>query len=322
MEQDPAGLVEVEAPAFAIPTFDPAVRRTFVGASESASLFGLNPWKSPYELWMTKAGLVDEPDLSANDRVKWGKRNEDAVARGLAEDFGWQVRRVQRVIPHATVANMACTPDYEIVNHPRGPGLLQVKTVDSFTFRQHWPCKEPPINYVLQLQHEMACTGRAWGVLGVLVGGNQGLVFEYERDPATIRDIESAVTGFWASIAAGVSPDPDFQADADLIVQLYRQVTRGEAKSIDDPELEAVIAEMVVLGEAKANFEKKHKVCRARLLAAIGPAEIALCGDWEIRSREVPEVIVPATTRRSYRTLNVLSRVATAAESTEAAKAA
>lgn len=318
----PGLAIPAEASAFAVPTFDPAVRRTFLGASESASLFGLNPWKSPLELWMTKAGLIDEPDLSSNERVKWGKRNEDTVAKGLAEDYGWQVRRVQRVIPHPTVANMACTPDYEIVNHPKGPGLLQVKTVDSFTFRQHWPGKEPPINYVLQLQHEMACTGRAWGILGVLVGGNQGLVFEYERDLATVRDIEVAVAGFWASIAAGVSPDPDFRADAELILKLYRQVTKGETRTLDDPELETVIAELVALGEAKASCERKHKEFRARLLEAIGSAEIAICGDWEVRSREVPEVVVPVTTRRGYRTLNILSRVASAAESTDAAKAA
>ena len=52
------------------------VRNTGIGGSDAAAIMGLNPYKSPYELWLEKTGQAEAPDLSGNQFIYWGKKNE------------------------------------------------------------------------------------------------------------------------------------------------------------------------------------------------------------------------------------------------------
>ena len=296
------------APTFAIPRFDPADRRTFLGATDCSALFGLNPWKTAYTLWLEKAGILAPPDLDQVERVKWGKRLETPIALGLAEDHGWQIAAHQQVTPHPTVANMACTPDFLIVDHPDDPGLLEIKTVDRMAFQKHWPEASPPLNYYLQLQHQLACTGLGWGVIGVLVGGNEARVFQYERDAESIARIEETVPAFWASVAAGESPSPDFERDAETVHALWRKVTPGTVVETSDPRLielcrkERKVARWL---SSKTRLEKRQRALRAEIVTLTQDAALVLAGPYQIASKEIPEAAVAPTVRSGYRRLTI-----------------
>jgi len=302
------------APNFAIPAFDPADRRTFIGATDCAALFGLSPWKTAYKLWLLKAGLLAEPELDDDPRVQWGKRLETPIARGLAEDNGWeQILASQRVTPHPTVANMACTPDFEILDNPDDPGILEIKTVDRLTFLKHWPEATPPLNYYIQLQHQLACTGRRWGVIGVLVGGNEGRVYRYDRDEETIAQIEATVPAFWASIAAAQPPSPDFEKDAETVLKLWRKVTPGTVLETNDPHLlelcrlERKVARWL---STKTRLEKRQKALRAEILTLIHDAALVFAGSYQITSKEIAPVELAPSLRSGYRRLSIDQKVA------------
>jgi predicted phage-related endonuclease len=63
-------------------------RKQDVTSTEVAALFGLNPHKSRLRLWHEKRGDV-ESDFEDNPFTKWGRRLQNAVAEGIAEDEGW-----------------------------------------------------------------------------------------------------------------------------------------------------------------------------------------------------------------------------------------
>jgi hypothetical protein len=148
---------------------DPArrnLRRLHVGSSEAAALFNLSPYATRLELYLRKRGELPEPDLSTYEPVRWGQVRETAVGQAVGERMGWSVRKVRRYVTHPAVAGMGCSLDFEIVNHRRGAGVLEIKTVDRLAFRD-WEGGRPPIHYELQLQHQLACTRRGWGAIGV-----------------------------------------------------------------------------------------------------------------------------------------------------------
>lgn len=55
-------------------------RKTFIGGSDAATICGLNPWKTRYQLWQEKTGQAEPTDLSENERVYWGNVLEEVVA--------------------------------------------------------------------------------------------------------------------------------------------------------------------------------------------------------------------------------------------------
>lgn len=65
-----------------------------IGGSDAAVIMGLNPYKSPYQLWMEKTGQAAPPDLSGNRFVYWGTKNEPNVAEWFQEETGKKVRKL------------------------------------------------------------------------------------------------------------------------------------------------------------------------------------------------------------------------------------
>lgn len=261
-------------------------RRRFVGASEIGALFGLHPQITRFELWHLKAGNIAAPDLSGNDRVFWGQTLEPAVAVGVANDKGWRVRKVHRYIKHPTIEGMGASLDYEVVGDPRGAGVLEIKTVDWLEFR-HWPDGLPPIHYQLQLQHQLACTGRAWGAVGVLIGGNRLEVFEFKRHGGAIAKIETAVREFWESVREGKPPAPDFEADLATISALYSDAD-GEAIDMrEDNYLASLCADYAAASEQEGQAKRAKDAAKAEILTKIGNAPKAFAAGFTISAGQV-----------------------------------
>src|SRR5512141_3142914 len=64
-------------------------RNLGIGASESAALFGLSPWMSPFSLWADKSGMAPREDSGA-EFLKWGLLLE----KPIAEEYANQSKRV------------------------------------------------------------------------------------------------------------------------------------------------------------------------------------------------------------------------------------
>jgi putative phage-type endonuclease len=54
-------------------------RTGYIGASDVPVILGVNPCKTPHQLWLEKTGQVAPPDISQNSAVKFGEENEAKV---------------------------------------------------------------------------------------------------------------------------------------------------------------------------------------------------------------------------------------------------
>lgn len=303
----------MSAVEISLPAERQAVRARHIGGSEVAALFGVSPHMTRFELWHIKRGTLPAPDLSDSTRVFWGTVLEPAIAQGAARLRGWQARKVHRYIVHPRIAGMGASLDYEIVAHARGPGCLEIKAVDWLVFRDAWEDGEPPLHMELQLQHQLACTGRQWGAITALIGGNELRVHERERRPGTIARIEAAVAEFWQSIEADQPPKPDFASDGAAIAALYRDATPGKVVDMsDDNRLPHLCAEYRRAAEAEKAAGDAKDAAKAEMLTKIGDAAKVVCGSYTISAGTVAAAQV-AYERKAYRGFRITERKGEAA---------
>lgn len=263
------------------------LRRRHIGSSEVAALFGLDERRTLFELWHQKAGHLPEPDLEDDERVFWGTVLEPAIGQGIAERSGWKIRKVRRYVEHPTIQGMGASLDYEIYGHPRGPGGLTIKNVDSLVAR-NWPDGLPPLRFELQVQHQLACLpSRTWGALGVLIGGNSLKIFEYERHPGAVAKIERAVEDFWRSIAEERPPEPDFDRDLPALEALYRSTTPGSVRDLRGHErLEELCAEYERARQDESAAERRKRAAKGAILSLIQDTETVFCEGFKILAPE------------------------------------
>ena len=65
------------------------IRESGIGSSEIATIVGLNPWETPYQLWRRKLGI--DPPKQENFAMKAGHYLEDAVARFWSDETGQDI---------------------------------------------------------------------------------------------------------------------------------------------------------------------------------------------------------------------------------------
>jgi putative phage-type endonuclease len=224
-----------------------------IGAAEAATALGYNPWKTPRELWMEKTGRTST--FFENEKTRAGIAFEEAIARMVAEDFDAIVRRQHFIRYHKKYPFISATPDRTI--QPRKSffdqygerfsrvGLLEIKNMEHFD-------GHIPMYYWVQLQQQMAVTGKTWVVFAVLIRGYKLDTQIVRKDNKFIRsELIPQLAEFWSyvekdkeppftqkkEIEKFVTPDNDkmIQAD-DEIIDLWgkRLELKGHIKLIEE----------------------------------------------------------------------------------------
>ena len=147
-----------------------------IGGSDAAVIMGPNSYKSPYQLWMEKTGQAEAPDLSGNQRIYWGVKNEPNVADWFMEDTGKKVKRLG-TLQSREYPFMLANVDRTIIGGNAG---LEIKTAGVSQYRK-WEDDEIPDAYYCQCLHYMAVTGADYWYIAVLLGGNEAKWKRIER---------------------------------------------------------------------------------------------------------------------------------------------
>src|ERR1700744_5890705 len=141
------------------------IRKGYISSTESAALFGMSPYNTAFEIGVSKRKADDAAtqELVGSERTSWGLRLQDAIALGISEDYGVVVGPMGLTYAVRDDIRMGSSFDYQItglvgpVDSPvfddhvlrdmfkrLGPGLLEVKNVDSLVFKRSWSEDEAP----------------------------------------------------------------------------------------------------------------------------------------------------------------------------------
>lgn len=240
-------------------------RESGIGSSEVATIVGLNPWETKYQLWRRKKGL--DPAKEESFAMKAGHYLEDAVAQFWHDETGqeiikrsagdWLIRDDER--PYLQVS-----PDrtYWLSGQPHSnanKGILECKTtqlsIDAEDIPKHWFC---------QVQYQLGVAGLSQGSLAWLCSGRE---FGY-KDLAFVPDfylwLVEEVDRFWKdNIEGGVEPEA---TDVQDVLLKFNRHTDGKIIEVSEAikkacdELKDVKKELDALTERKEALEAQIKL--------------------------------------------------------------
>jgi putative phage-type endonuclease len=162
------------------------VRKQGIGSSDAAAACGLNPHMSMLELWMIKTGRMqappDQPFKNHYSPLYWG--TEPLIADYYQQRTGNKVRRVNAVLQHPDEdkAFMLANLDYAVVVMKYN--FWNVNQLES---------GEPsigegvPLYVLIQVQHQLAVTGKQAAHICALICGHEAKIFKVERNEIVIN---------------------------------------------------------------------------------------------------------------------------------------
>jgi putative phage-type endonuclease len=224
------------------------VRKSGIGGSDAAAAIGLSPYMSPLELWLIKTGRdanLPRPDADdTTEPVYFGTLLEPIVAASYTKQTGNRVRRVNAVLQHPTVPFMLANVDREVVGR-RDVQLLECKTAGEFGARL-WRDGVP--EYVqLQVQHQLAVTGKSSADVAVLICGQRLEVHRVERDDGLIARLIELEAAFWRHVETDTPPPADGSESADRALRCLYPGAGGTVDFTDDRHLSSVFSDLVTV---------------------------------------------------------------------------
>lgn len=276
-----------------------AERRSSIGSSDIAALFGLDPWRTSWHVYLEKTG--DLPDNAGEDTpaLQWGRYLEDVVAYAYETERGvTPVVPEVRTFRHRSVPHLSASPD-RFVELAGNRCVLEIKTAGQRHYESgDWGVPgtdEIPDHYLLQVQHQLGVLDLQLAHVAVLFGGNDFQVYVVERNEQLVHKIFRKADDFWEkNVRPRTPPPPDWQhaSTGDLVKSLYTEVHGGTVLNLP-ASLDAECAEYRRLLDEADRIDAEKQAIKARLLEAMGNGELGITPRGYRLSRKAVE-------RRSY----------------------
>lgn len=197
------------------------IRKSGIGASETAAIMGFSIWKTAAEVYAEKTGLLADDETS--EAAHFGNVLEEVVAQEYALRMKVKVRRNNKTLRHKKHAFMLCHLDRVVKGEKK---IVECKTASAY-LADKWGeefTDQVPEAYVIQVQHQMAITGYPVADIPVLIGGNQLKIYTVKRDEELIKLVTQSVVNFWQNhVQKNSAPPLDYQHNSTetLIKKLY-----------------------------------------------------------------------------------------------------
>lgn len=262
-------------------------RESGIGSSEVATIVGLNPWETPYQLWRRKVGL-DAPKQE-NFAMKAGHYLEDAVAQFWHDETGQDIIKSSAgdwLIVNDERPYMRVSPDrtYWLADMPHNnanKGILECKTtqmsIDADDIPKHWFC---------QVQYQLGVAELEQGSLAWLCSGRE---FGY-KNLALVPDffawLVEEVEKFWLDNIQG-KQEPTAANVQDILLK-YNRHTDGKIVEVND-EIFAAYKDLKAVKEELSSIEEKKAALEEKIKLGFGDAEAISYEGQTLATWEAPK---------------------------------
>ena len=245
-------------------------RKSGIGSSEVATIIGLNPWETPYQLWRCKIGL----DAPKNETfaMKAGHYLEDAVAQFWHDETGQTIIKQSAgdwLIVNKERPYMRVSPDRTFwlgeSRSQKDKGILECKTtqmaIDPDDIPKHW---------FTQLQYQLGVAELEHGSLAWLCSGRE---FGYKNCafvPEYFELLVESVERFWIDNIQG-KKEPEAVNVKDILIK-YNKHTDNKVIEVGTDEYNAYI-ELKEVREQLDAIEERKKALEDKLKMCFGDAE-------------------------------------------------
>ena len=253
-------------------------RQKGIGGSDAGAVVGLNPYKSPIDVYVEKTSeevQAKEP----NEAMRLGTDLEEYVAKRWEEATGKKVRRNNFMMAHDDYPWMVANVDREVIGEN---AILECKTASPYS-ADKWKDGETPQHYVIQCLHYMAVTGAEKCYLACLIF-SKGLEFRViERDEDTINALIDIEKEFWNEyVLKNQLPPPDGSDAADECIRaLYPESEASTYASLDETYISSC-KRLDQITELKKELEDEEKMLKQEIQLEMKEAETAYAGTYKV----------------------------------------
>lgn len=263
-----------------------AARQGGIGSSEVATIVGLNPFETPYELWRRKRGL-DAPK-EESFAMKAGHYLEDAVSRFWQDETGrevikssagdWIIRSNEKPFLQVSPDRTYWTGDK---HSPDAKGILECKTtqlaVDGDNLPQHWFC---------QVQYQLGVAGIKGGSLAWLTQGREFGYRDIAFNPDFYGWLVEEVERFWTDNIQG-GKEPEAISVRDVLLK-YNRHTDGKVLEVNE-DIYNACRELREVKKALAETEEEKERLEEKIKLAFADAEAISYGGVTLATFKAPK---------------------------------
>lgn len=279
------------------------LRQRDITASIAGALLGVHEFTTPYALWCLKSGRIEEdPEESAPMRRG---RLLEPVAVELMRELRptWKITRGDTYLRDPD-SRIGATPDVFVEDPDRGPGIVQIKSVEAMVFRKKWKDSEtgdvrPPLWVAVQgiVEAHLAkeSHGAQWvGVAPLVVshGLEMPIIDDIPIHGGVIDRLKLETEKFWRRVERGEAPPADYGRDGEIIAQLYGLTNTETVDLTGDNRLPELLAENEALSQTESATKKRRAEIKAEIIEKMGHAALATCTGWRI--------FAPTVNRKAY----------------------
>lgn len=264
------------------------LRKGGIGSSEVGTILGVNPYDTPYQLWLRKTGQI--PPTEETFAMKAGHYLEDAVAQFFADETGYNVVKSSAgdwLVWDSEKPHLRVSPDrtYWLSKLRRGPraqkGILECKTtqrtIDPLDLPKPWYC---------QLQYQLGVVGYERGALAWLTAGREfghrDILFHKEFYEWMVEKVDA----FWSDCIIG-GKEPALISVSD-VTRKYAVHTEG--KIVEASEAVALAcAKYNEIKEAIGKMEEEKEEAEKVIKMAFGDAEAISYGGLTLATWRAPK---------------------------------
>lgn len=189
-----------------------AERRKYVMASDAPAVMGLSEFATPLDVWHSKNGQ----ERAFDPMLGWlGHRMEPVIADWLRR-FHPELGQIRRGFMAVSEEWPWLGATVDRVQYRTGDPI-ELKTANRHAMRK-WVTEsggvQIPTSYRVQVQTQLAVTGRPRAWVAVVLGGSDFELIEEPRDEEFIRDhLVPRTREFWQMVQDGVMPPPSSLAE-------------------------------------------------------------------------------------------------------------
>lgn len=285
-----------------------AMRSHDLTASDIGAAIGVDPYKTPLQLYGEKTGVI----MPAGDSnlMRRGRWLESAVIEALGEQHpSWVIERPKFYLRDPEL-RLGATPDALAATDEPGITNIQCKVVSKPAFERDW-AEGPPLHYVLQTATEGLLLGSARSMLAVLVIDTYSAElheFPVPRHADAERRVQEIAAEFWRNIAEGKRPAADYRRDDETVAAMF-PVSKAEPvlSLAGDNRLGELLPTRAVLKDEIARLTREVEAIDVEIKDKLGEHEIAELPGWRLswKTQHRAERIMPAS---SFRVLRVTDK--------------
>lgn len=266
-------------------------RHLFVGSSEISTIFGLNKWQTPLELWARKTKKIESP-IEENDQMWLGKVMEPVVGGLFTKRTGIELESAQVRTFNSKYPVAMGTPDFWELDEGRNRcGILECKT-STYHALSSWTEYEAPRYAFMQIMWQLGICELQKGHVAGLIGGSAKDFYapavEFNQD---VFDQMYEMAEMFIKHVREDTPPKAMAGDVKLIEQLVmRQEGTKELLNWCYPlceKMEKLQKDKAELMSKVKDFDFEIDACQAVLLQELGDKTDGVIGNYTIKAKRI-----------------------------------